>query len=114
MDGIFIDPATGKGHHAIKVKARIVCLAMGALITPAFLLKKRVANSSGMVGKGLTIHPCGRVVAEMDEVVDGHHGVSRGGFIDAFKDEGIMLEGIFVPPALLYQIVMVGLLLAFV
>jgi choline dehydrogenase-like flavoprotein len=101
VNGVFIDPATGRGHHTIKVKARIICLAMGALITPAFLLKNRLANSSGMVGKGLTIHPCGRVVAEMDEVVDGHHGVSQGGFIDAFKDEGIMLEGIFVPPAIM-------------
>jgi choline dehydrogenase-like flavoprotein len=101
VEGIFIDPSSGKRCYTIKVKARVICLAMGALITPAFLLKNRLANSSGMVGKGMTIHPCGRVVAEMDEVVDGHHGVSQGGLIDAFKDEGIMLEGIFIPPAIM-------------
>lgn len=101
VEGIFIDPSTSKGHHSITVKARVICLAMGALISPAFLLKHRLANSSGMVGRGLTIHPCGRVVAEMDEIVDGHHGVSQGGLIDAFKDEGIMLEGIFLPPAIM-------------
>jgi choline dehydrogenase-like flavoprotein len=99
--GVFIDPSTGRAHYSMTIKARVACLAMGALITPAFLLKNRLANSSGMVGKGLTIHPCGRVVAEMDEVVDGHHGVSQGGFIDAYEHEGIMLEGVFVPPAIM-------------
>ncbi|MFZ5564837.1 MAG: GMC family oxidoreductase, partial [Thermodesulfobacteriota bacterium] len=31
----------------------------------------------------------------------GHHGVSQGGLIDAFADEGIMLEGIFLPPGVM-------------
>ena len=101
VQGVFTDPVTGRARHSISVKARVVCLAMGALITPAFLLKNRLANSSGQVGRGLTIHPCGRVVAEMDEIVDGHHGVSQGGFIDAFREEGIMLEGIFIPPGIM-------------
>lgn len=102
VEGIFIDPATGgRRRYRMRVRARVVCAAMGALITPAFLLKNRLANTSGQVGQGLTIHPCGRVVAEMDEVVDGHHGVSQGGQIDAFRSEGIMLEGIFLPPAIM-------------
>ncbi len=101
VQGVFVDPCTGAKGYGLSVKARVVCLAMGALITPAFLLKNGLADSSGMVGRGLTIHPCGRVVAEMDEVVDGHHGVSQGGLIDAYKDEGIMLEGVFVPPAIM-------------
>ncbi|MCP4680946.1 MAG: GMC family oxidoreductase, partial [Desulfobacterales bacterium] len=101
VKGKVIDPATGKKRYKIEITSKVVCLAMGSMITPAFLLKNRCANSSGLVGKGLTIHPCGRVVAEMDEIVDGHHGVSQGGQIDAFSDEGIMLEGIFLPPSVL-------------
>ncbi len=101
VQGIFIHPHTGQKRHRLHVKARVVCLAMGALITPAFLGRQRLANTSGMLGRGLTIHPCGRVVAEMDEEVNGHHGVSQGGMIDAFKDEGIMLEGIFLPPGVM-------------
>jgi choline dehydrogenase-like flavoprotein len=97
VEGIFIDPSTNRRRYRMKVNAKVVCLAMGSLITPAFMLKNRLANTSGLVGKGLTIHPCGRVVAEMDEEVNGHIGVSQGGQIDAFKEEGIMLEGIFVP-----------------
>ena len=101
VKGYVINPETGKKNFSVTVRANIVCLAMGSLITPAFLLRQRLANFSGMVGRGLTIHPCGRVVAEMDEVVNGHHGVSQGGQIDAFEDEGIMLEGIFIPPGIL-------------
>ncbi|MEA3224139.1 MAG: GMC family oxidoreductase [Thermodesulfobacteriota bacterium] len=101
VHGFFIDPVTGKRRYSITVKSKVVCLAMGSMITPAFLLKQRLANISGWVGKGLTIHPCGRVVAEMEEEVNGHHGVSQGGQIDAFEDEDIMLEGIFIPPGVM-------------
>ena len=101
VEGLIIDPSTNRRRYRVKVKANIVCLAMGALITPAFMLKNRLANTSGQVGKGLAIHPCGRVVAEMDEEVNGNYGVSQGGYIDAFKDEGIMLEGISVPPGVM-------------
>jgi len=100
--GRFIDPDTKKKRYSIKVKAKVICLAMGSMITPAFLLRQGIANStSGWVGKGLTIHPCGRVVAEMEEEVNGHHGVSQGGQIDAYIDEDIMLEGIFIPPGVM-------------
>ncbi|MEW6077676.1 MAG: GMC family oxidoreductase [Thermodesulfobacteriota bacterium] len=101
VKGRFVNPENGRETFSIRVNARIVCLAMGTLITPAFLLKQRLANSSGEVGRGLTVHPCGRVVAEMDEEVRGHHGVSQGGMIDDFAHEGIMLEGIFIPPGVM-------------
>ncbi len=101
VEAVFIDPATGRRRWRMHIRAKVVCAAMGALITPALLLKNRLANTSGTLGKGLSIHPCGRVVAEMDELVDGHHGVSQGGLIDAFKEVGIMLEGIFIPPSIM-------------
>ena len=101
VQGRFVNPHNNRETFAIKVTAGIICLAMGSMITPAFMLKNHLANTSGQVGRGLTIHPCGRVVAEMDEAVKGHHGVSQGGLIDAFADEGIMLEGIFIPPGVM-------------
>lgn len=101
VTGYFIDPETKKKHYSIYVEAKIVCIAMGAMISPAFLLKHHKANTSGKLGKGLTIHPVVRVTAEMEEEVNGHYGVSQGGYIDNFLDEGIVLEGIFVPPGLL-------------
>ena len=101
VKGRFVNPENNRETFAIKVTTGIVCLAMGSMISPAFMLKNHLANTSGQVGRGLTIHPCGRVVAEMADDVKGHHGVSQGGMIDAFADEGIMLEGIFIPPGVM-------------
>lgn len=101
VKGRVLDPRTGRGAWSFEIRARVVCVATGTMLTPAFLLRQQLANSSGLVGRGLTVHPCGRVVAEMNQEVKGHHGVSQGGLIDAFADEGIMLEGIFVPPGVM-------------
>lgn len=101
VEGLVIDPSTNRRRYRIKVRADVVCLAMGALITPAFMLKNRLANSSGLVGKGLSVHPSGRVIAEMDEEVNGNYGISQCGYIDAFMNDGIMLEGIAMPPGVM-------------
>ena len=84
-----------------EARARSVVVAMGALRTPAFLLKQKLANSSRRVGKGLRIHPAGRVVAEMNEIVDGHIGISQGAFIDKWASRGVTLEGIFLNPGVM-------------
>jgi hypothetical protein len=84
-----------------EVRADVVVLALGALCGPAFLLRRRLANSSGRIGRGLSIHPAVRVVAEMDEVVDGFMGIPQGAHIDRWADRGIRMEGVFTPPALL-------------
>ena len=85
-------------HGRFVIQADAVVLAMGALAGSAFLLKQRLANSSGRVGRGLHIHPASRVVAEFDEIVDGHIAISQGAYIDHWASRGIMLEGIFLPP----------------
>ncbi|MCX8124577.1 MAG: GMC family oxidoreductase [Spirochaetes bacterium] len=84
--------------HCI-IKARIVICACGSMITPLLLKKSGVKNKH--IGMHLQIHPCSRVVALMDEEVNGWIGVSQGAYIDDYADEGIMLEGIFVHPSIL-------------
>lgn len=81
-----------------EVRAKAVVLAMGALATPALLLRRDLANRSGRVGEGLRVHPACRVVAEMPEVVEGWRGLPQGAYIDHWADRGVMLEGIFTPP----------------
>ncbi len=81
-----------------EARADVIVLAMGALATPAFLLRHRLANSSGLVGRGLRIHPASRVAAEFDEIVDGDQGLPQGAYIDHWRERGIMLEGISLPP----------------
>lgn len=84
-----------------EVHADVIILAMGALATPAFMLRHRLATRSGRVGRGLRIHPACRVAAEFDEIVDGHVGLPQGACIDKWADRGIMLEGISLPPGYL-------------
>lgn len=86
---------------AFEIAADAVVLALGALSTPAFLLRQGLGNASGRVGRGLTIHPAVRVVAEFDEDVDGFNGLSQAGYIDQWADRGVLLEGVFMPPGLL-------------
>lgn len=86
---------------AFEITADAVVLALGALSTPAFLLRQGLANTSGKLGRGLTIHPAARVVAEFDGEVDGLNGLSQAGYIDQWADRGVMLEGVFMPPGLL-------------
>jgi len=78
--------------------ADAIILSMGALSTPAFLLRHRLAPWSGRAGRGLRIHPACRVAAEFDEAVDGHIGLPQGAYIDHWADKGVLLEGISMPP----------------
>jgi choline dehydrogenase-like flavoprotein len=84
-----------------EVRADTTVLSLGALTGPAFLLQHRLCNGSRTLGRGLQIHPACRVVAEFDEVVDGHIGLPQGAFIDKWKDRGVVLEGIFLHPGFL-------------
>jgi choline dehydrogenase-like flavoprotein len=93
------DPATGREHFSAHIRAKKVVLACGTLLTPSLLMRAGLKNPN--IGRNLQIHPAGRVVAEMGERVEGWKGVSQGVFVDDFAGEGIMLEGIFVPPGLL-------------
>ncbi len=94
----FLDPRTRERLGSLEVKARVVVLACGAFHTPVLLMRSHVPNPSGMIGHNLTIHPAAKVMALFDEEVRGWDEVPQGFYVDAFKDEGIMLEGIFLPP----------------
>jgi len=100
-NGCAVGVAGRNGADRFEVRADAVVLAMGALRTPAFLMRQKLGNSSRRMGKGLQIHPAGRVVAVMDEIVDGHIGIPQGAFVDHWADRGIMLEGIFLHPGIL-------------
>ncbi len=86
---------------ALRVEAPVVVLACGAIGTPEFLLRQGLANRSGQVGNHLRLHPCAKVVAVFDEAVESWRGVPQAYVVDQFADEGILIEGFWVPPGLL-------------
>jgi len=94
-----VEPKTDRVVYNVKINARFVVVSCGALITPSLLKRSGVKNRN--LGKHLQIHPGGRVVALMNEKVEGWKGVSQGVYVDDFEDEGIMLEGVFIHPSLM-------------
>jgi choline dehydrogenase-like flavoprotein len=100
-----IEARSVKTGQLVRVKAPIVVLACGTLHTPLFLMKNRIGNSSGQLGRNLSIHPAGGACALTDELVDGHKTIPQGYMVDEFHEEGIMFEGAMVPMDLLASIV---------
>lgn len=92
--GVDVERADGA---TFTVRARAVVLSCGSLHTPALLLRQGLANTSGQLGRNLTIHPATSGIALFDEVVDGHVAVPQGYAVDEFAAEGIMMEGATAP-----------------
>jgi hypothetical protein len=87
-----------KAHgKTVTVRGRAVVVACGSLLTPIFLGAQGLANSSGELGKNLSIHPATGVFATFDGKIDGHVGIPQGYSIEEFHDEGILFEGVFAP-----------------
>lgn len=101
VEGRLRDPATRRRGPRVRVRARRVVLACGAIETPLLLLRNRLANSSGEVGRNLALHPNAKCVAIYDEDVYGWKGVHQAHQVHEFLDEGLDMAVAFLPPELL-------------
>lgn len=84
------------GKH-LTVRARAVVLACGAVPTPVFLQRQGLANSSGQVGRNLSVHPATMVSALFDEEIRQFAAIPQGYGIDQFHKDGILLLGAGAP-----------------
>lgn len=82
------------------VKAPVVVLSAGATLSPAILQRQKLALSSGLVGRNLSVHPTARILGVFRETIDGWQGVPQGFYVDDFEKDGVLLEGIHGPPPL--------------
>jgi choline dehydrogenase-like flavoprotein len=98
VHGRIVDEKTGEFRHNVDISAKAVVVSCGALHTPAFLLRNKLANRSGQVGKNLKVHLAMRAVGVFDELIDGQHGVCQNMYIDDYLEQGIMLEATFTGP----------------
>ena len=85
----------------LRVRAPRVVVAAGALLTPGLLAASGLAPRGSEVGLHLRIHPASRVAALFDEAVRSWEGVPQSLQVRDFEGEGIVLQGIWVPPQLL-------------
>ncbi len=77
----------------IRIRAKVTVLAGGAVPTPLFLLKNSLCNSSGEVGRNLTLHPSGAVSAMFDEELHPHRYIPQAYLCDEFLKQGVLLSG---------------------
>lgn len=97
IQGSILNEQTGNRLFNLRVTPKLLVLAAGAIYSP-YILQKNSIRLNAELGKNLTIHPAVRVTALFDEIIQGYKGVPQGSYVDAYASEGIMLEGIFVPP----------------
>jgi choline dehydrogenase-like flavoprotein len=86
-----------RGGGKLVIKAKMVAVAGGTLMTPLILGGSGLANSSGMLGRNLSIHPAAKVMALMEEPVEMWQGIPQSYAIEHFAEEGLMFEGSSTP-----------------
>jgi choline dehydrogenase-like flavoprotein len=76
----------GKPGARLDVRAKAVVLAAGAVASPDLLLRSRIGNRSGQVGRNLHLHPSVMVAGLFDEDVHGYRGIPQSYYVDEFID----------------------------
>ena len=99
--GVFRDPVGKRPGGSIVVNAKAVVLAAGVMDSPVILLKNRVGNSSGWVGRNLVHHPGSALFGLFNETVNPWTGATQGFGSGEYLDRDIKLEVIWGPPAYL-------------
>lgn len=88
--------------HRVRVRARAVVVAAGAIQTPALLQRSGLTNAN--IGRYLRLHPATAVWGRMDEPVDGWVGAMQSRYVDALTDldgtgYGVLYETAPLTPA---------------
>lgn len=81
--------ATGR---TLRVRAEAVVFSGGALPTPVFLLQQGLCNSSGQVGRNLTVHPSGGFAGLVDDELVPHKHIPQGYYVDEHLRDGILIN----------------------
>ncbi|MCX8172573.1 MAG: GMC oxidoreductase, partial [Archaeoglobaceae archaeon] len=102
VSGEYVDKIGGKirsrdgkrvGKFILEAKTFVLCA--GAIQTPYLLLRNGVANSSGMVGKNLYIHPAFGIAGIFENKLEAWKSISQSLAVDEFFEEGILFETTF-------------------
>ena len=92
VQGKVLERSTGKDRHQITVKAKVIIVACGAVLSPVLLLKNKLGNRNGQVGRHLRVHPCARVAGLFDEEISNWKGIMQSYYVDTHQKDGIMIE----------------------
>ncbi len=79
-------------------RAKLVVLAMGTVHTAQLMMRNRVGRGSGLLGKGMTLHPSFRVYGVFPDEVRAGLGAMQGIYSPTMADQGVSLISIMTPP----------------
>ncbi len=98
--GHAVEPFTGRESHPVEIEARQVVLAAGCMATPVILQRSGI-DGGGEVGAHLMAHPGYSIMGIFDHPVEPWRGATQGWHCTDFLREGMKLEVLWAPPALL-------------
>ncbi len=101
VTGRVVAPYTGAESHRVHVRPRTVVLAAGCMQTPVILKKSEIMPDNAWVGERLLMHPGLAIMAVYDSVIDPWQGATQGFHSLHYLKEGIKLEVLWSPPAVL-------------
>jgi choline dehydrogenase-like flavoprotein len=85
-----VEAVTPTGR-TVRVRARAVVLAGGALPSPLLMLGQGIGNSSGQLGRNLSLHPSTGFAAVTEERMHGPGHIPQGYGCDEFLRDGILM-----------------------
>ncbi len=101
VEGNFLD-RTGNIVYKIRVNAKLVMVAAGAIASTHLLQKNSIAQ--GKAGKGLALHPSPFILGDFPYEIRGIQGIPMTytlhdfGVTNGVRDMGFLIEGIYLPP----------------
>jgi choline dehydrogenase-like flavoprotein len=100
IEARMVDETGHREGPRVRITAPVIVLACGAVHTPGLLLRNRLANSSGQLGRHLLCHPNVKAYGIFDEEIRPWQGAIQGWQVREFIDEGILITTSGVPPPL--------------
>jgi choline dehydrogenase-like flavoprotein len=85
-----VEASAGPGK-TLRVRAKAVVLAGGAIPTPLLLQKQGLGEAGGQVGRNLSLHPSTGYAAVAEEVIAGPSHIPQGYGCDEFQGDGFMM-----------------------
>jgi len=80
-----------------KFRARVTALACGTMLTPVLLANQGICNSSGWMGRNLSVHPSTNCAGLFDEEIKGYSSIPSGYTCDHWMKDGILMNGAGAP-----------------
>jgi choline dehydrogenase-like flavoprotein len=111
VEGVFRRSRTGEAHP-LKVRAKVVVLAAGAINSPRIWHQSRLPDPADKVGHNLRLQPHVAVAALYPEPVEGWRGIPQGYVVDEFLalDEYTAGHGYLLVPTFAHPVAVASML----